>query len=809
MRCGQGPWFSSVRAIVGHGRLGLGLVVLGAGSGTAIGQSSCLPFGPTGFSPPGQARAIAQGDLNGDGHPDLVTTHFFVGSNVFVYLSNGAGGFAPGVGYASGSQPNEVAVGDMDLDGDLDIVVTTNFPGGESIIVRLNDGAGGFSAPPIVTTLPASSTPTGLLLSDLDLDNDLDVVIAKSQSFSISVLMNVGGPSMLSPPVPYTVPAEVRAIAKADFDGDGDDDVVITGINGVVVMRNNDAGAFVSVMANLPSVRGGEAIAAGDIDNDNDIDIAFHRTDPGFQGVAFWLNTGPGNVYTPGPFLPTTSAVRIIRLFRDSPPLLPDPSRIGPPIRLAIAEQSRERIDVYDGDGVGGFSAPRAYAVGSSPSPGFAPFLAADLDDDGFVDLAYAKSEIGGVLRGNFTGRFGIAESVRSTANSPTADLALLTDNDDQIDLIVANEESDSLFLFRGQSGVFTQVDTMPIGDGPAFVRASDLEGDGGQADLVVAVRNQSVMATLKNTISNGFLGPIYSDCPVAPTRFEMFNLDGNEQPDVAVIGFPENRIVFMGSDGTEFFAEQTSDFGPGVRITSLTAGDVDQDGDDDVIVSLFSGVFVLFRNEDGVMSQTPLPPENLFVESIILSDVDIDGDLDLVLGRRGLDLLFVRNLGGGIFDITTSGVTGNFFGAGVLAADVSGDGRDDLVTFSNGAVSQIAINIAPPSGPIVGGALQYPLADQPSALLAADLDNDGDADLVSVSRDARTVTVLRSLGGCPDRCLPDLAAPFGTLNFFDVVAYIAIYNSASPAADLAPPFGTLNFFDLSAYIATYNAGCP
>jgi uncharacterized protein (DUF433 family) len=54
-----------------------------------------------------------------------------------------------------------------------------------------------------------------------------------------------------------------------------------------------------------------------------------------------------------------------------------------------------------------------------------------------------------------------------------------------------------------------------------------------------------------------------------------------------------------------------------------------------------------------------------------------------------------------------------------------------------------------------------------------------------------------------------DLAEPFGSLNFFDIAAYIALFNANDPAADFAAPFGTLNFFDISAFIGAYNAGCP
>ena len=61
---------------------------------------------------------------------------------------------------------------------------------------------------------------------------------------------------------------------------------------------------------------------------------------------------------------------------------------------------------------------------------------------------------------------------------------------------------------------------------------------------------------------------------------------------------------------------------------------------------------------------------------------------------------------------------------------------------------------------------------------------------------------------GCND-CPADLAAPAGVLNFFDLAAYLDLYNAGSPQADWAAPAGTLNFFDLAAYLDAYNTGCP
>jgi hypothetical protein len=69
---------------------------------------------------------------------------------------------------------------------------------------------------------------------------------------------------------------------------------------------------------------------------------------------------------------------------------------------------------------------------------------------------------------------------------------------------------------------------------------------------------------------------------------------------------------------------------------------------------------------------------------------------------------------------------------------------------------------------------------------------------------------MIRAEGTIPVApCVPDLAAPFGVLNFFDLAEYLARYNAGDASADLAAPFGVINFFDLAAYLDLFNAGCP
>lgn len=69
---------------------------------------------------------------------------------------------------------------------------------------------------------------------------------------------------------------------------------------------------------------------------------------------------------------------------------------------------------------------------------------------------------------------------------------------------------------------------------------------------------------------------------------------------------------------------------------------------------------------------------------------------------------------------------------------------------------------------------------------------------------------MIRAEGEAPaGPCPADLAEPFGTLNFFDALAYIQAFNAGDPSADLAEPTGVINFFDMLAYLDAFNAGCP
>ncbi len=58
-----------------------------------------------------------------------------------------------------------------------------------------------------------------------------------------------------------------------------------------------------------------------------------------------------------------------------------------------------------------------------------------------------------------------------------------------------------------------------------------------------------------------------------------------------------------------------------------------------------------------------------------------------------------------------------------------------------------------------------------------------------------------------PQICLPDINMD-GSLDFFDIPAFLNAFSNQDPIADFAPPYGVFDFFDLGAFLNLFNQGC-
>jgi hypothetical protein len=224
-----------------------------------------LGDGRGGFKPASGSRidvgdspvAVATADFNGDHHPDLAFADR--GNGVRVLLSEGTStlldrlsgdstvrfGSAPGSPIKVGVSPSSIAVADFNKDGHADIAVSD--AGAYDVTVLLGNGKGGFKQAP-GSPLKVSAPPTSIAIGDFNGDGRDDVATVAYLSNGVHEWDNVtvllgNGKGDFSQVVgsPYSTDKSSTAagswnqtsgapnLVAADFNGDGRDDLAVSG----------------------------------------------------------------------------------------------------------------------------------------------------------------------------------------------------------------------------------------------------------------------------------------------------------------------------------------------------------------------------------------------------------------------------------------------------------------------------------------------------------------------------------------------------------------------------------------------------
>lgn len=328
----------------------------------------------------------------------------------------------------------------------------------------------------------------------------------------------------------------------------------------------------------------------------------------------------------------------------------------------------------------------------------------ADFNRDGIQDLVVTLSSAAvsnnlAVFLGSGNGSFGSAVQLSSEGLNTLSVITGDFNQDDIPDIVTANLGSDTVSLLLGNgNGGFQTAQTFRVGGQPNAVASGDFNQD-GRLDLVTA---------------NSETG--------------------------------ENSLSLLLANGTGGFSSATSLKVEGERPFAVATGDLDRDGNLDIVSadSVSGSVSVFLGNGNGTFEDakqyavggtTPI--------SIVLGYFDDDNKLDIATGNQGVsgrDISILYGDGNGKFS------EGRVFSAGgsvssLASADFNGDGAVDLAA---------VLSDSPTVSMLFGdGEGQFnrtrgtSIGTLPGGLSVADFDRDGKPDLVTTSGNTTNASVI------------------------------------------------------------------
>ncbi len=511
---------------------------------------------------------------------------------------------------------------------------------------------------------------------------------------TISASAQTPGAPLFAPasrsPIP-TPDRDTRVVVAADFDGDGRDDLFVVGGDEsfAVHVRRTDGFSFdrrATLATNGGDVRDAQA---GDVDGDGDVDIVVALAD---VTPSLLLMRNDGN----GSFTESTTGT------------VTSGGNITAAIDLLDADGDGDLDVVADGpllffnDGTGSFS-----DVSSTHFPSDLPFttgpsLGFDVDQDGDLDLVVETREPSGSWNGSLalllndgTGHytFDVLRVAPAQDNDAVALAAGDLDRDGDLDVIAANA-SRTVRVYENRGGYLVPM----AGTGVRLSRGSvtdlamsDLDGD-GDLDFCV-VGDDYTVDVWRNDGQGAFaVEPVDTGAPLT-NAVAAISQDGSARHD-----------LYLAQPHRDIFAVEA-----GGRFVRTDSGDP--------------------FGHDGVVSGLPISG---------MLDADGDGQPELLLhwesqGGSYWSVIWNDGIGGLRFGYTPVIPTDTTH---VAPADVDGDGRDDLLSWSDSGTATLSLESAIDQLMVAPSGTFSPAAPDVRAATWTDVDGDGDLDLVVIGTD-------------------------------------------------------------------------
>ncbi len=317
--------------------------------------------------------------------------------------------------------------------------------------------------------------------------------------------------------------------------------------------------------------------------------------------------------------------------------------------------------------------------IGLQDSP--AEVVSGDFDGDGDDDLA-ASIDATNRIRffvNNGSGTFTPGAAVDVDVAPGSLAVGRFAIGSNRVGLVVGHRDSNSVRVLLPQSiasgANVTQVELVnplqtigngsfrTLGNGPYLVTTGNFDGDGDD-DIAVVSQNGSSDGAVAIFLSNGAGAFSHEQTLVlpravtnSPSAIVAAELTGDGRLDLAVAGLLSNNVRVLRNTGNA--GSGRFELGPSVAVggngpLSMQAGDLDNDGDRDLVTTNFGSdnVSILRNNGNGTFAAAGLRSVGRGPAGARIIDLDQDGNLDIAFTNSEAANRFgvLRNRGGGVF---------------------------------------------------------------------------------------------------------------------------------------------------------------
>ncbi len=261
------------------------------------------------------------------------------------------------------------------------------------------------------------------------------------------------------------------------------------------------------------------------------------------------------------------------------------------------------------------------------------------------------------------------------------------------------------------------------------------------------------------------FVAPVNHAVGSYPSAVAVGHFNADTTLDLVVTNSSSSSVsVLLGNSNGTF--QPAQEYSTGTGPNSLAVGDIDDDGDDDVITSTQDGLSVLLCNGDGTFAPAQTLTAVANPLSVAVGDFNNDGNLDLGVTSNlyhgpypyydyygnlyysgfytGEAHVLLGN-GSGDFSLQSTTAISSSFTFGSAVGYLDGDSNLDMVT-ANADLNGVSVLLGNGSGGFSSVTDRY-TGSYLVSVTVGDVDGDGHPDIVTPNFDLDNVSVLRGDG--------------------------------------------------------------